>query len=130
MRDAVVVCGSRSWTDEEIIRERIFALHPSVKVIHGGARGPDRTAGRIAKEQGHTVIEVRADWLRYGKAAGYKRNEAMLSLEPMLVIAFYDGSSRGTAHMIRIAEAAGIPVEVIQTTPEYEATHFYPRGSP
>jgi hypothetical protein len=49
----------------------------------------------------------------YGKSAGYKRNHEMLAAATGL-IAFWDGRSRGTAHMIHIAREAGLKVVVIR----------------
>lgn len=50
-----------------------------------------------------------ADWEKHGRAAGPIRNEKMLIVgTPDMVLAFPGG--RGTADMIRKAEAAGLPV--------------------
>ena len=54
-----------------------------------------------------------ADWERLGRGAGPERNRRMLEQSnPDLVLAFWDGKSRGTKHMIEIAEKAGVPVIV------------------
>jgi YspA, cpYpsA-related SLOG family len=108
----VLVCGSRSWKDARRIRQRLAELPRSTIVIHGEARGADALADAAARGLGLTVMTFPADWSR-GKQAGFERNIAMLDEKPDLVIAFWDGKSKGTAHTIDQAIERGIAVEVI-----------------
>ena len=102
----VLVCGSRDWRDEEWIRRVLSLLAPGSVVIHGGARGADSIAGRIAKELGLEVEVYPADWTKYGRGAGPRRNEEMLREgRPEWVYAF-DLGTPGTADMLRRAKAA------------------------
>lgn len=117
----VLVCGSRGWRDVAAIRRRIEELPASAMVIHGGAWGADRTAGRLARERGLHVAVIEPLWERFGGSAGHRRNVAMLSLEPDIVIAFSLGTG-GTEHMVTSARAQGIPVEVIQPDDQSAAT--------
>ena len=110
----VLVCGSRDWTDQEAIVNRIALLPSDAVVVHGGARGADRIAGAAAEILGHEVKVFRADWNKYGKAAGILRNLQMLDTRPDRVIAFWDGVSPGTQHTIEEARRRGIKVEVIR----------------
>lgn len=114
----VVVCGSRDFANPFVmalaIDARIAALPAGTTVIHGDARGADRIAAEAAARHGHTVRAMLADWDRHGRRAGIVRNLAMLDLRPDLVVAFWDGSSRGTAHTISVARQRGLPLEVIQ----------------
>jgi hypothetical protein len=80
--------------------------------MHGAARGADRLAGAAASTLGLEVVEYPADWRRYGRRAGFLRNEQMLAAGPDLVVAFHQDSSRGTAHTISLARKAGIEVIV------------------
>jgi hypothetical protein len=91
---------------------RLLGLPPFAEIIHGGAPGADRTAGWLAEDFGFTVREFKANWDRDGKRAGILRNIKMLDTKPDLVLAFWDGKSRGTKHVIDEAERRGIPVEV------------------
>ena len=50
-----------------------------------------------------------ADWEQYGPRAGYIRNSEMAKVATHL-IAFWDGRSKGTKHMIDIARKAGLYV--------------------
>jgi hypothetical protein len=112
----VLVTGARTWTDAEAVRRELAVLPAHSVVIHGDANGADRLAEAAAVELGHEVIACPASWARYGKAAGLRRNEAMLrEHRPDVVIAFHPAleQSKGTRHMVRIARAAGVPVRVV-----------------
>jgi YspA, cpYpsA-related SLOG family len=100
----LLICGSRSWTDETPIRAALERARPEV-VIHGAARGADTLAGRIAAELGCRVLPFPADW-SLGRAAGVLRNQRMLDEgRPNWVIAFADDlrASRGTRDMVERA---------------------------
>ena len=78
-------------------------------VIHGAARGADTLLDEWAQVWGIPSLAFPAQWRRLGRAAGPLRNGRMLAEgKPDLVIAFPGG--RGTADMVRQAEAAGVRV--------------------
>lgn len=108
----VLVCGSREWRDADTIRERLSKLPRGTEIIHGAARGADRLAGTVAASLGMQVTEFPADWDRYGRSAGFRRNVLMLDQSPDLVIAFWLNGSTGTKHTVDQADLRGIPVEV------------------
>jgi hypothetical protein len=124
-RTAVVVCGSRGWGGGRhfaTVASVVGTLPPGSVVIHGNCSGVDLMADESARAVGHGVEALAANWGRHGKAAGPIRNGVMLGRLCTLraggfgvaVIAFHNDPSlgRGTAHMVRIARAAGIPVAV------------------
>jgi hypothetical protein len=107
----LLVCGGRTFTDKrwlESVLNKISAVKDIDLLIHGGARGADKLAGEWAFAIGVRVKECRADWSKFGKAAGPMRNSEMLKLKPDLVVAFPGG--KGTADMVRKAKAAGVGV--------------------
>ena len=110
----VLVCGSRDWTDETRIFQQLLLLPPGTEIITGGARGADHLAAGLARGLGFGVKVFFPDWKTHGRSAGFVRNTAMLNEDPDLVIAFWDGQSRGTAHTIYEAHNRAIPVEVIR----------------
>jgi hypothetical protein len=114
MSELVVICGSRGWLDGGAIRQRVAELPEDSIVIHGGAVGADQMAGTAATYRDLHVAVMKPLWHRYGRAAGQKRNAAMLRLRPDRVIAFTLGTS-GTQGTIDQARELGIPVEVIGT---------------
>jgi len=111
----VLVCGSRGWTDYDAILRRLAQIEEGrPTIVHGAAGGADTIADRAAKTLNLTIERYPADWATYGKRAGFIRNEQMLDTGVGLVIAFWDGQSRGTQHTIESAKRRGIPVEVIE----------------
>ena len=107
----VLVCGGRNYRDRDRVFQVLDSIEPSV-VIHGAARGADQLAGAWAKERQVSCKTYPAQWDRYGKSAGFRRNEQMLSEgNPDLIIAFPGGN--GTAHMMRIARQRGYEVTEI-----------------
>lgn len=70
-------------------------------------------ASQEAQKLGLLVERHPADWERHGKRAGYLRNREMAELGADLVLAFWDGQSKGTMHMVDLAEEYGIPFELI-----------------
>lgn len=110
----VIVCGSRDWHDIEAIRLALsrlpFPRH--TVIVHGDARGADKQAGEIAQTMGFRVEAHPAEWSKWGRIAGPKRNQAMLELGADLVLAFQLNGSTGTNDMIRRAAAAGVQVKV------------------
>lgn len=107
----VLVCGGRDYKHEIIVRDALDSIlrTDGIKmVIHGDASGADFFAGQWAFRNGIQEVRCPANWKRHGKAAGPIRNEAMLLLQPDLVIAFPGGT--GTANMVKQAKAAGVRV--------------------
>ena len=118
----LLVCGSRTWTDYRRLRRTLEATvaqrqAEAVTIIEGGARGADRMAGHLAYLHGWGLEVYPARWEQQGRAAGVRRNAQMLQRgRPDLVVAFTVGplaDSRGTADMVRRAQQAGVPVQVI-----------------
>jgi hypothetical protein len=111
----VLICGDRDWDDYLKIYNRMRNIPTGSLIITGGARGADTIAYKLAQKLGFKKICIKADWKRYGLAAGPIRNRQMLDLEPELVIAFHPNieQSLGTKNCREQAEDRGIPVEVI-----------------
>lgn len=104
-----------------MVYSTLDALHAQfgddLELVCGMARGADSHAARWAHDHGVTLHEFPADWRRYGKSAGPRRNARMLEQgQPELVLAFADDleASRGTADMVTKAEAAKVPVVLIR----------------
>jgi hypothetical protein len=108
----ILVCGGRDFSDGAALWRMLDVMHannPVTAIIHGAARGADRTAGNWARKNGVEEIACPADWTAYGRAAGPIRNAAMLAdHKPDVVLAFPGGA--GTADMVRQARRAGVRV--------------------
>jgi SLOG family YspA-like protein len=119
----VIVCGSRRWHDRKAIEDRLYDLvidNPSegnITIVHGDAPGADRIAHQEAQKAG--LLVERHPYKRFVggstsmKRAPLVRNEHMARLGADLCLAFWDGRSTGTAHMMDEARKRGIPVEVV-----------------
>jgi hypothetical protein len=111
----ILCCGSRTWYNIELIQETLIKYSNDSLVIHGNAAGADQLSGAVAKQLGMKVKVYPADWKTYGRVAGLMRNIQMLDEEePNLVIAFWDGRSKGTTHTIREANERMIDTLIIK----------------
>jgi predicted Rossmann-fold nucleotide-binding protein len=105
-----IICGSRNHAmpyEDWLWLDKLKDSLPIMEVIEGGASGADRMARQWAINNGINVTTVPANWKAHGKAAGPIRNAQMAAMGD-LVIAFPGG--RGTADMVRQADARGLPV--------------------
>jgi len=112
----VIIAGGRNFRDYDKLREscdNILVNQKEVEIVSGTAAGADTLGERYAQEKGYEVKKFPAQWDLYGKSAGYKRNQQMAEYADGL-IAFWDGKSRGTKHMIDIANKMGLKVRVIR----------------
>jgi hypothetical protein len=77
----LLVCGGRNFQDRDRVfsaLDRFLATWPVGLLIHGAVRGADKLAGEWAKSRGIPVRDFPADWDRYRRAAGPRRNQQML----------------------------------------------------
>lgn len=113
----VIVAGSRDFSDYQFMVKKLDFLlsrksHEKICIISGGARGADSLGERYARENNLKLKVFPADWNTFGRKAGYIRNEQMADNADALV-AFWDGQSKGTQHMINIAKRRGLSVRVV-----------------
>ncbi len=109
----ILVCGSRGFADYKKLSKEL-ATYQITHLISGGAKGADGLAERWANENKIPKTILNAEWEKYGKRAGYVRNVAMLNESPDIIVAFWDGQSRGTKMMIDLAIRAQKRVHVIK----------------
>lgn len=115
----VIIAGSRNFSDYNMMKTKLDIILSNKKethiinIISGNANGADKLGERYANDNNYNVIIKPAKWDLYGKSAGYKRNSEMAEIADAL-IAFWDGSSKGTKHMIDIAKNKNLLVRVIE----------------
>lgn len=113
----LMVCGSREGFSREEVEMDLFYLTenwniPEVTLIHGGARGVDTYAGEWGHLNGVEIEVYEAEWDHFGKSAGYRRNSEMVR-DADVVVAFWDGKSKGTKHSIDLALKARKELHVL-----------------
>ena len=124
----VIVAGSRSFNNYSMLKEKLdyylsvkisqgFKIH----IVSGGAKGADILAEQYAKEKGYESLVFPADWNRFDKSAGYKRNRQMHEFIAQFpyraCVCFWDGISHGTADNFNLCNEYKTPLrKVIFTT--------------
>ena len=115
----IIIAGGRDFMDYNLLKKKANKILQEKRVSHkiviisGCARGADTLGLRYASENAFDVEEYPANWDKYGKKAGYMRNVEMAENADAL-IAFWDGKSKGTKHMIDIATERNLPIRVIR----------------
>ena len=109
----IIVCGGRDFTNEALLDQALNHFLGSIPtaeltIVEGDAKGADKMAEAWGNSWDVKVETHKADWDKFGKSAGYKRNQAMLDSKVDGVIAFPGGP--GTKMMVEIARKAGVRV--------------------
>lgn len=117
----ILVVGSRNFNNYEMLKNAIDTAvntYGDVEIVSGGAKGADSLAEQYAKEKGYSLKVFPADWNKYGKSAGYRRNAEMhkyiSEFDDKLCIAFWDGQSKGTQHSFELAKQYKNPIIVVK----------------
>jgi hypothetical protein len=114
----LAVIGSRGFNDYELLKLHLNNVIQNNRVTHivsGGALGADSLAERFAKENNIETLIFLPDWKTHGKAAGFIRNKDIVSNADM-VVAFWDGKSKGTKHSIDLANKSKTPLLIVETS--------------
>ena len=120
----ILITGSRSWPDgdmdkiENVISEYVkktTRAGDTITFVYGDCpTGVDSFIPKIALKlpMNRVVMQecYEADWDKYGKSAGPKRNQQMVDSGADICMAFFHGASRGTYNCTYKAESAGICV--------------------
>lgn len=115
----LAIVGSRCVSESRFpeFEERITAVLESTgcdAIVSGGARGADRIAEIYAYRHNLPIRIFRAEWNKYGKVAGMLRNSEIVK-QCHVLLAIWDGKSRGTEDIIKKAMAAGKCVALLTT---------------
>lgn len=124
----IIIAGGRNFDDFPLLMKKCNEIlynidnryedFETVRIISGTAKGADQLGERFAKVFGYPVYLFPANWDMYGKSAGYRRNAEMAMFAKAdnsigVLIAFWDGKSKGTKHMIDLANKNELEVNVI-----------------
>lgn len=82
------------------------------EIVSGGAVGVDTCAAEYARQKGIKLTVFLPQYEKYGRAAPIVRNKEIVNYADK-VIAFWDGSSKGTLSVIKYAQKIGKECEVV-----------------
>ena len=124
----LIIAGGRDFDDYKFLKESVISFvgnEKDIEVVCGLARGADLLGKTLAEEMDWKIKEFPADWDKYGKSAGFIRNSEMADYATHC-ICFWDEISKGTKHMIDLAETKKlirktITYKPIQTARKYKS---------
>lgn len=128
----ILVTGSRDWGDRLAVYRalnRVCDEHnlnyppdehgntmpdsSKFTLVHGDCpTGADHWADQWALGNFFVPETHPADWEKYGKGAGFRRNAEMVNLGADICLAFIKDESRGATHTAGLARVAGIPTVI------------------
>jgi len=108
----VAIVGSRDYPRLDQVQRYVRELPEFTTILSGGARGVDSCAVETARRRGLEIVEYLADWDGLGRRAGMVRNAQIVGAAD-LVVAFWDGKSRGTKNAIDHARNMVKPFAVV-----------------
>jgi hypothetical protein len=106
----IIIAGGRDFDDYPALEkycDQVILVYCDPEIVSGGARGADRLGEEYAEKRGLPIRRFPADWDAHGRRAGFLRNAQMARYADVL-IAFWDGKSKGTQHMIGEASRNGL----------------------
>lgn len=114
----IAVIGSRNFSDYPFFAEKleqiISNLEGEIEFVSGGCKdSADELIQRYCEENSFKLTEFLPDWELHKKAAGVIRNKLIIN-DATHVIAFWDGTSRGTANSLKLAEKRNLPIKIVQ----------------
>lgn len=134
----VIICGSRTFNNYQLLDEKCREIFNNIsntvmygdykrditimEIISGGAKGADELGERFAFNNSIEIKRFIAKWDRYGKQAGIIRNIEMINYAAKkddtedygMLIAFWDGKSKGTKQAIEYAKRMKLDVRIIK----------------
>lgn len=115
----LAIIGGRDFSDYPLLCQTMSRYFTDFggaslvdEVVSGGAKGADSLGARWAKENGVKLTEFIPDWDKYGKSAGFRRNEDIVAAADT-VLAFWDGASKGTGNSLSIAKRLKRPTLIV-----------------
>ncbi len=108
----VAFSGGLDVTDHRAIwaaLDRVMAKHADMVLLHGGSpKGAEKIAACWADNRKCQQIVFKPDWKRHGKAAPFKRNDALIEAMPIGLILF--PGSGITDNLADKAKKLGVPL--------------------
>ena len=118
MRFFVCIGGVREFNDYDFAKQKIdiclsrLSKCGEITIVTGHCKGTDMLAECYAFERGYSLEVYPADWEKYGRSAGPRRNKQMVEISDY-VICFWNGKSKGTKSLIDFTKKANKPLRII-----------------
>jgi hypothetical protein len=115
----LIVAGGRDYVNYDHMSRVLFAMSDvefadkEISIVSGMARGADVLGARFARTNHVKLYKMPANWGKHGNSAGFVRNKQMGDFADGL-LAFWDGQSRGTDHMITYMQSLSKLVHIIR----------------
>ena len=106
MRTAII--GSRGLTVSDLDK---YLPDGTNEIVSGGAKGIDSCAKEYALSHGLPITEFLPEYEKYGRSAPLKRNLEIIKYAD-IVLAFWDGRSKGTKYVIDNCKKTGVEVKI------------------
>jgi len=111
----VAVIGSRNFNDYQKMKDTLDAIEIT-ELVTSGAKGADTLAEQYACERGlpfriFLPLHKRDPQVKYHVKWFFERNKELVNYADY-VVAFWDGSSKGTKYTMDYAKKVGKPVEI------------------
>ncbi len=114
----LIIAGSRTFWDYDylvlVANHNLKNITTPIEIVSGTAQGADILGERYAKSQRLPIKQFPADWVKFGRKAGYIRNRQMAEYADAL-LCFWNCTSRGTRSMIQLGFEYGLKVKVYDT---------------
>jgi hypothetical protein len=115
----VAVIGSRGLVIDIL---EAFIPPETTEIVSGGAKGIDTCARKFAEENEYRYTEFLPDYKALGQAAPLRRNDQIIEYSD-LVVAFWDGNSRGTKYVIERCKELSKPIKVYLNNNAYPSDY-------
>lgn len=112
----IIIAGSRTFNNYKKLKRillQILNKYNEFEIVSGTARGADKLGEKFANEFNLPIKRFPANWNKDGKSAGFIRNSEMAKYADGCIV-FWDGKSKGTEHMIKLAKVHNLKLMVFK----------------
>lgn len=107
-----IIAGSRTITNINVLQTALeHYRNPITEIVSGGAKGADYIGETFARDFGIPLKKFPANWNKFGRSAGHIRNKEMAQYAEACIV-LWDGASKGSASMIKLAKEHGLSLLV------------------
>ena len=110
----IAIVGSREPGNINFAKEleKRINIQSGDTIISGGAKGIDSLAAEYATAHGFELVEIRPNYAKNGRGATFIRNREIVD-NADIIVAFWNGTSKGTKYTIDYADKKGITTLII-----------------